>query len=278
MFVFIIILIIFGGLFGIYILMMRPQKSEQAQYFSRFFYAHRGLHGADVAENSLTAFQKATDAGYAIELDVQLSADGDVVVFHDPSLARVCGVSGNVLEKTWAELSKIPLSGTADTIPRFSDVLAAIGGKVPLLVELKPLPAAKLRELCEKTYALLKTYPGRYCIESFHPVIVYWFYKNAPEVFRGQLACKMTHSLGYSRPVSFVTQNMLGNFLSHPQFIAFNEQDRGLLSYRIVRRLWHADTAAWTVRDEQTLKTPDFDFFIFEGIRPETGSASARKQ
>ena len=102
----------------------------------KWAYAHRGLHGNGVPENSMSAFQKALDAGYGIELDVQLSKDGKVVVFHDDTLDRVCGVHARVDDLTWQELSKLRLCETEEGIPLFSEVLSSIAGCEALIVEI----------------------------------------------------------------------------------------------------------------------------------------------
>ena len=130
--------------------------SKKAPFLGRNF-AHRGLHSEDqsVPENSLEAFERAAAAGYGMELDVQLSRDGQVVVFHDDTLDRACGVAARVDELDYDELSKLSLFGTQARIPLFSEVLALIRGRTPLIVELKT--GAHNDELCEKTWALLRT-------------------------------------------------------------------------------------------------------------------------
>lgn len=185
-------------------------------------YAHRGLHKRDksIPENSIAAFERAARRGYGIELDVQLSRDGRVVVFHDDTLNRVCGVDSRVDELTYDELRQLRLCGTEYTIPLFSEVLKTVRGRGPLIVELKN--GRHNSELCEKTYAMLRRYNGEYCIESFNPFIVRWFKLNAPEVVRGQLAGPAESYEGEVNPVTaFILSNVLLNFLSRPQFIAY---------------------------------------------------------
>lgn len=112
---------------------------RQKKIFRGVNYAHRGLHTRDksVPENSLAAFRQAAQEGYGIELDVQLSKDGEVVVFHDDTLDRVCGVHARVDELTWPELQQLRLCGTDEQIPLFSEVLKNIQGCEALIVELK---------------------------------------------------------------------------------------------------------------------------------------------
>jgi glycerophosphoryl diester phosphodiesterase len=101
--------------------------------------AHRGLHdqAAGVPENSLAAFRAAADAGYAMEFDVRLSADGIVMVFHDAKLKRLTGRPGLVAETPSAALRQLHLHGTGETIPTLTQVLQVIAGRVPLLIEVK---------------------------------------------------------------------------------------------------------------------------------------------
>ena len=200
----------------------RSSDSKKAPFLGRNF-AHRGLHSEDrsVPENSLKAFELAVEAGYGMELDVQLSKDGQVVVFHDDTLDRVCGVAARVDELDYDELKKLPLFGTDERIPLFSEVLALVAGRTPLIVELKT--GSRNDELCEKTWALLRTYPGEYCIESFHPLIVAWWRFHAPTVLRGQLSQLPADFVRGGRKLSeaIVLGNTLLNVAARPQFIAY---------------------------------------------------------
>lgn len=165
----------------------KASREEKAPFLGRNF-AHRGLHRMDrsVPENSLPAFEAAARIGYGVELDVHLSRDGRLVVFHDDDTRRVCGVPGRVEDQTWEELSRLRLCGTACGIPLLSEVLEVVGKRCPMIVELKR--GDRNRELCRKTYDMLRESGARYCVESFDPTIVLWFRVHAPEVLRGQLA------------------------------------------------------------------------------------------
>lgn len=229
-------------------------------------FAHRGLHREDksVPENSLTAFRLAAEKGYGIELDVQLSKDGQVVVFHDDTLNRVCGVDARVDELTFPELRKLRLCGSEETIPLFSEVLATVRGRGALIVELKT--GKRNTELCEKTCALLRSYKGEYCIESFNPLIVRWFKKNASEIFRGQLAWVPKEYDGQvSKPLGIVLGNVLLNFLARPQFIAYKIGPKPL-TVRLCEALG-AVRFCWTSHDPANEK--NYDAVIFEFYEPE---------
>ena len=122
-----IILLVIALLFLLLLLLLRPDgaaKKKMAPFVGRR-YAHRGLHCVEdgIPENSLPAFRRAVEAGYGIELDLHLTTDGQLVVFHDDTLDRVCGVSGRVDESSYPELQQLRLSGTEETIPLFSQVL-----------------------------------------------------------------------------------------------------------------------------------------------------------
>ena len=139
-------------------------------------YYHRGAYdnGAGIPENSIPAFRIASDLGVGVELDVQLSRDGQVVVFHDDNLKRVCGVDASVDSLDYEELQKLRLLGTDFRIPLFSEVLEVLSSsRAPVVVEIKS--GKNNDELCQKTLELLKNSDVRYCVESFNPFIVRWF-------------------------------------------------------------------------------------------------------
>ena len=101
-------------------------------------YAHRGLHGNGIPENSMAAFRAALEHGYGIELDIHLLKDGNLAVIHDSLLNRTTGAAGRIEDLTTEELKNYHLEGTEETIPEFMDVLTLYNGKAPLIVELKP--------------------------------------------------------------------------------------------------------------------------------------------
>lgn len=233
-------------------------------------YAHRGLHDnkTDAPENSMAAIRKAVDAGYGIEFDVQLTKDRIPVVFHDETLKRVCGAEGNVRDYTYEELQAFPLLGSEERIPRFADVLEAVGGRVPLVIEMKihENPA----EVCATADALLRHYNGPYCMESFHPMAVNWYRRNRPEVIRGQLSANFNSPTEKESFTKFLVHHLLTNLLARPDFIAYSHTAKGNLSRRLCGRLFGALSVAWTIRSQEQLDAcrKDFDLFIFEGFIP----------
>ncbi|MBR0086159.1 MAG: glycerophosphodiester phosphodiesterase [Lachnospiraceae bacterium] len=245
------------------------RSSESAKKpFMRVNYAHRGLHTQDksVPENSLAAFRRAREAGYGAELDVQLSKDGQVVVFHDDTLDRVCQVRGRVDAFTYEELHRMKLCGTNETIPLFTDVLDTFYGGGPLIVELKTA-GKKNAELCQKTLDILRTYKGVFCIESFDPRIVLWFKKNAPDIVRGQLAMPYEHYLKEHNPATaWALSRLWLNKITKPDFNAFmiGERPEEVLKEREQGVL----LIGWTSHDPAAEK--DNDGVIFEFYEPGT--------
>ena len=245
----------------------RPSKKKKAAFYGKNI-AHRGLFEKDqsIPENSLPAFSRAVENGYGVELDVQLSRDGRVVVFHDDDLGRACGDHRRVDEVEFDELETLSLFGTDERIPLFDEVLATIGGRTPIIVELKT--GKRNRELCEKTLAALRAYKGDTCIESFDPTIVAWFKKNARDIFRGQLSQLPVEyrKIGKSPLLSFLLGTTALNLIARPNFIAYRI---GKKAFPVrVAEFFGAVPVAWTSHDESTEK--DFDVVIFEHYLPKT--------
>ncbi|MDE6676923.1 MAG: phosphodiesterase, partial [Clostridia bacterium] len=149
--------------------------------------AHRGLHDAVKPENSLAAFRAAIERGYAIETDVRLTKDGQLVVFHDDTLTRMAGIKRRVNELTADELSEIPLAGTNECIPLFSEFLKELNGKAPLLLEIKNESGANVKAFIGKISEALEGYGGEYAVQSFVPAYVKEFKQLRPEILCGIL-------------------------------------------------------------------------------------------
>lgn len=158
--------------------------------FLRIPLAHRALHDRAEGriENSLTAIRAAIEAGYGIEIDLQLSSDGVPMVFHDDDLDRLTAETGLVRHRTADELAAMPLKGSTDTIPTFADVLAFIAGRVPLLVELKDQTLTMTDtdgRLESATAAALQGYQGPVALMSFNPHSLAHLARLAPDLPRG---------------------------------------------------------------------------------------------
>ncbi len=253
----------------LYLLAPGPAAAAQKKPFMGRSFAHRGLHTPDkaVPENSPAAFRAAVAAGYGIELDIQLSADGQVVVFHDDTLNRVCGVDGRVDAYTLEQLREMPIEGTAERIPLFTEVLEAVHGSVPLIVELKS--GRRNAELCEKAWAILLRYDGAFCVESFDPRIVGWWRSHARQVLRGQLASGYRDLRRHNSPaIAFAVSRLLTNFMARPQFIAYSKK-RTSWCAALVRALAPM-RVVWTVRptDDIPALQKANDAVIFEHYTP----------
>ncbi len=245
-------------LFLIYLLFfVRPSGKKPENEKLLCEYAHRGLHKGNKEgtppENSLEAFELACRAGYGIELDVQLSKDGVVMVFHDDTIIRMTGKKGRVRDYTAEELGKIKLADSEQTIPTFREVLALVDGRVPLLVELKGESFDK--SLCPKVAEILKEYKGDYCLESFNPLLVGEMKKYLPESYRGLLytnACKEKKKITV---INVAVTLMLLNFIAKPNFIAYNKVYRSKLQVKLTTKLFKAPRFVWTTRSEEELET-----------------------
>jgi len=291
-FILIIILIILVAIAGLYLFSIKPRLLARPDYkpFFGYMYAHRGLHNMHyyhktqkllqnnataynvantetiIPENSLSAIRRAADMGYGIEFDVHLTKDDIPVIFHDDTLTRMCGVKGNIKDYTYKELQSFKLLGTNETIPLFEDVLKTVNGRVPLIIEYKvEKNASKLCSTCDR---ILRKYNGLYCIESFHPLAVYWYRKNRPDIVRGQLSEDFTKQK-FNIPY-FLLSHLIGNCYAAPDFIAYNCKHKNELSRNICRRLYRSLSVAWTVRSQEELNkvSKSFDLFIFEGFVP----------
>lgn len=158
---------------------------DKVAWLARQDYAHRGLHGPGVAENSLTAFDLAIAAGIGIECDIQRSADNRAMVFHDWELARLTGASGPTDGRTAAELGELTLLGTADRVPSLAQVLERIGGQVPLLIEVKSKAERRIGPVCLAVRRELDGYTGPHAVMSFDPRVASWFARHSPRTLRG---------------------------------------------------------------------------------------------
>lgn len=262
----IVLLILF--LIYLYLIMPRMLHRPDTSVLFGWQYAHRGLHDnqSEAPENSLKAFQKAVENGYGIELDVQLTKDEQVVVFHDPNLKRICGIDAPVNSMTYEELQQLSLLNTNEKIPLFSEVLQVVDSKVPLIVEIKMVDF-KTR-VCELTNDLLKNYHGVYCIESFHPFAVRWYQEHRPDVIRGQLSADFYKENEKEDWQMFAVHHLVTNVICRPDFIAYSNKAAGAVGRNICRYLFRGLSVAWTIRSAEELDAAKdkYDLFIFEGF------------
>lgn len=261
-----------GAVF-LYLFMIMPRMFGQPKKapFMGVLYAHRGLHDNDggIPENSMKAFRMAVEAGYGIELDVQLTKDGVPIIFHDFTLERMCGVSEKPENLTFEQLTKLTLLHTDEKIPTLQEFLDMVAGKVPLIVELK-IERTNV-SLCPTVQSMLDDYNGVYCIESFNPLALLWYRINKREVMRGQLSTNFRLDGNYKTPIYFFLTHLLTNCITRPDFIAYNHHFKKEPSRVICRKLFRNLAVAWTVKNQEKFEDikADFDLFIFEGFIPE---------
>nr|WP_130837504.1 glycerophosphodiester phosphodiesterase family protein [Lachnoclostridium sp. Marseille-P6806] len=267
---------VFGIFAVLYLLAIMPRllnRPDRTAFQTKLF-AHRGLHDnrTGAPENSMPAFRRAVQAGYGIELDVQTTRDHVPVVFHDFTLERMCGVPGKVSDYTFEELRRFTLGTSDEQIPSFREFLDEVNGAVPLIVEYKV--EARDLSVCRICAPMLRNYPGVYCIESFNPLVLLWYRKHAPEVMRGQLSDAFLRSRKYwgrHAPGMFLLQMLMENFLTGPDFIAYNHENQANPSRKLCRGLYRIGAAAWTIRSREQLERAKrhFDVFIFDSFLPE---------
>lgn len=229
--------------------------------------SHRGLHDSDnIPENSLPAFENSVKHGYAIELDVRLTDDQSIIVFHDEKLSRMTNRDGYVSTLKTPDLSEIKLLKTDYSIPTFEQVLETVNGKVPLLIEIKR--AEQSFALEDKIIDMLKSYSGDFAVQSFDPMSMHYFYKNAPHIMRGQLSSYFHHNdIDAPRREKKRLKKLKYNDLSHPDFISYKATN---LPNKYVTATG-LPVLAWTIRGElDAQKAQKFcDNYIFEGFLPQ---------
>lgn len=223
-------------------------------------FAHRGLHGRGVPENSLTAVREAIAGGYGVECDVRLSGDGIVHVFHDRRLERLTGQRGRFAALAAALLTALRLRGSEEPVPSLAQLLALTGAETPLLIELKcedgPLGSARL---CAAVSGNLDAYPSApAAVMSFDPLVCHWFARHRPDLVRG-LVIGRRHRTG----IIARTELTLAIARAKPHFIACDVRD--LPQARAIPRRLRRPLLCWTVRSARDRARARFaDQIIFE--------------
>jgi len=241
--------------------------------FRPYRYAHRGLHNpaAGIPENTLPAFQLAVDRGFGAELDVHLTTDGRLVVLHDDNLRRLCGVDRKTASLSSAEFAAYGILGTDLHAPMLEEVLPLFEGRTPLIVEIKA-DSGNAAAVTEAACRVLDRFHVSYCMESFDPRALLWLRKHRPEICRGQLSCNFFREphATLSKPVRWILSNLLENFLTRPDFIAYKFEDRAAPALRRCREAYGVQEVSWTIRSQADLETAERDgcIPIFEGFLP----------
>ena len=217
-------------------------------------FAHRGLHGPGVPENSMAAFRAALDIGAGIECDVRLSGDGQAMVFHDHDLRRMCA-SALAVESARAEmLASQRLFDSNEHIPRLPDLLGLVAGRAPILIELK-CRGGNAPRLSQAVAAELAGYSGPAGVMSFEPAVGKWFARQAPQIRRGLVISEKATAFDRWRSMRSAA----------PHFLAVNRAALGLRWTQQQRgRRW---LYSWTIRSRQERETAAIhaDALIWEG-------------
>ncbi|CAN7155977.1 glycerophosphodiester phosphodiesterase [Phenylobacterium sp. LjRoot225] len=231
--------------------------------------AHRGLWSPDgPPENSLGAFQAACAAGYGIELDVQLSADGEAMVFHDETLERLTGAQGRLCDHTAAELAELRLGGTAERIPTLLETLALVGRRALVLVEIKT-SAGAVGPLEQRVQEIIVDHPGPVAVIGFNPYSHAWFAERFPAVLRGLDSYSYRHAKGLAPTQRAAYARLEQVAIARPHFLALGLDM--LPSPAAARhRAAGMPVVAWTVREPGQWSAVEqaCDNLIFEGFRP----------
>lgn len=224
--------------------------------------AHRGLHDLNRSrwENTLSAFDEAAKAGFAIECDVHLSADGEAVVFHDETLNRVTGREGKIDELTAAQAAEVKIGGTADHIPTLAEALKLVDGRVPMVIELKGIPgrddglvAAVAKDLAQ--------YKGDAAIMSFDHHLIRLFPTDAPGIPAGLTAEGLAdHDM--ERHFSMLAYEI--------DFVSYNVEHLSNRFVDFIRGRLNMPVISWTVRSPEAKLVSDakVDQITFEGFDP----------
>ena len=262
------ILIALVALSALYVFLLRPRTEHKTSVEPlKVDYAHRGLHGDFAVENTMQAFYAAEREGYGIELDVRLSSDNKVVVFHDDTLQRLCDRTERVDSKTASELSWVDIKGTYEKIPLFEDVLATIDPTTPLCIELK----GNDTRLCVELAKLMDKEDRYYSVKSFNPMLISWYRKNRPRVVRGVLVSNFL-AKGHKGNIftRFIATTMILNCIAQPDYVSYDCRHPKLLPLMICKKLYNVLTFTWTVNTPELYGEAKArgDVPVFEGFEP----------
>ena len=253
-------------------LMDGRRDNPDLELLKKYRYAHRGFHEPGVPENSIAAFKSAIERGWGCELDVHLLKDGTLAILHDSKLERCTGAEGFIEDLTKEELAQLRLQGTEEHVPLFDEVLDLFEEKAPLIIELK-VHDDNYKELAEAVCRRLDSYKGDFCIESFDPRAVGEVRKLREWFCRGQLAENSFAAEDSDLPFikKLATSCMFTNFISRPDFVAYNVKDRDFVFRKICTDVLKIQEVSWTVRSKEVCDMVEEDgaIPIFEKFDPE---------
>ncbi len=255
---------------AVYLFLVAPGSHKNVKIANKG-YAHRGLWNEKLPENSMSAFRAAKESGFGIETDVQLTKDKIPVLFHDDTLTRMCGADKKVSELTYDELMEYRLADSDEKIPTLTEFLELIDGTVPLLIELKGVTLTT--ELCDVIAPILDGYTGEFVVESFNPFLLKRMKELRPKITRGQLVTSLNKRKMKEQSAikNYVLSAMLTNFLSRPNFIAYDMNYPKTLAIFVTTKLFGAPKCVWTVEknDDYVKYLSEKKYPIFDRFTPE---------
>lgn len=236
------------------------RQAELVQLVARPF-AHRGLHAPGLPENSRAAFEAAIAARHGIELDVQASADGAAMVFHDYELERLSQGRGRLASLSASDLARINLRESRETIPTLAEILELIAGRTPLLIEVKA-PGRRVNALARSVAAALVGYKGPVAVMSFNPEIGHWFARHDPALLRGLVVTEK------GRKWRGWLARRLALWRSRADFLAYDLRDLPS-RFAEAQRMRGMKVLTWTVRGlaDRARAAEHADQIIYEAER-----------
>lgn len=221
---------------------------ERVAWLRGATFAHRGLHRPGLPENSLGAAAAALARGLGIECDVHKTSDGQAVVFHDYELDRLTAATGPLRDRTAAELGRIALAGSGETVPTLRALLDLVAGRVPLLIELKSPRGQRIGALCLAVRRVLEGYTGAHAVMSFDPRIARWFASHSPHTVRGLVVTEYEDKALPGR-----LRRHLWLWRAQPDFLAYDIRDLPG-RFPAAQRRRGLPLATWTVRSPDHLE------------------------
>ena len=253
----------------LYLIATSEARRAEVEKYRNTYFAHRGLHGGGVAENSQRAYELACQHGFGIELDVRLTKDGVAVLYHDNDIEYE-GKRVLVEELDYDVLRTLPIGGDGtDRIPTFKQMLDLVDGRVPLLVEIKE-KAGKC-DVARAAVSHLKSYTGPYIMESFEPYAMKYVREVMPDVPLGILCCRYSRNPETRSLRTLIGEYFLPNVLFRPDFVAYCHSEVKGAPLFFLRKLFNPPMMAWTVRspeEERVARECGFEYIIFENYIP----------
>jgi len=227
--------------------------------------AHRGLHDDSVPENSRAAFEAAIEAGYPIEIDVQLTKDKVPVVYHDDHLLRLTGLKKRVTKAMYNVVRQLKIADSEEDVPTFREVLDLVDGRVPLLIEIKRNKGS--RGIERVVLEMLKDYKGEFAIQSFNPMALRKVRKIDPSIYCGLLSSKLSE-MKMLRIKKAAVRNARLFFLAKPDFVSFEINSFPNDRVKRFREELKLPIIGWTIKTKEDIERAlEFcDGIIFENI------------